>query len=204
MSIIKFKNEKICKITKILKTFSSFGIVRLFYRSLIFKYETSAIVKFYFWKFWPSPVIFKFRNINRSTFGRSKFRPPLKLFINILHPSRNFGIEFRQNRLKRSNFFRFWIFWNFFQNCLNQASFDLLSWSFLRKYTNTEWCLILDFCENRWRLLNFRRNWIFLFILPWHQILKIRCIHEASWLRKPKSSNALPQTKKFVKSVRKQ
>ena len=41
----------------------------------------------------------------------------LKLHTNILHPSRNFGIEFDQNRWKRSNFFRFWIFWEFFQNC---------------------------------------------------------------------------------------
>ena len=31
----------------------------------------------------------------------------LKLRTNILHPSRNVGIEFGQNRLKRSNFFRF-------------------------------------------------------------------------------------------------
>ena len=31
----------------------------------------------------------------------------LKLHTNILYRSRNFGIEFGQNRLKRSNFFRF-------------------------------------------------------------------------------------------------
>ena len=41
----------------------------------------------------------------------------LNLHTNILHPSRNFGIEFGQNRLKRSNFFRFWIFWEFIRNC---------------------------------------------------------------------------------------
>ena len=34
----------------------------------------------------------------------------LKLHTNILYPSRNFGIEIGQNRLKRSNFFRFLIF----------------------------------------------------------------------------------------------
>ena len=54
--------------------------------------------------------------------GSSNFRKiqaiVLKLHINILHPSRNFGIEFGQNRLRRSNFFRFWIFWEFFLNCL--------------------------------------------------------------------------------------
>ena len=35
-------------------------------------------------------------------------------------------------------------------------------------------------------------------------ILKIRCIHEASSVRKLKSSNMIPQRKKFVKLVRKQ
>ena len=43
--------------------------------------------------------------------GSSNFRKiraiVLKLHTNILHPPRNFGIEFGQNRLKRSNFFRF-------------------------------------------------------------------------------------------------
>ena len=43
-----------------------------------------------------------------------------------------------------SNFFRFWIFWEFFQNCLTQANFDLSSWNFVRKCINTEWCLILN------------------------------------------------------------
>ena len=69
----------------------------------------------------------------------------LKLHTNILHPSRNFGIEFGQNRLKHSNFFRFWIFWEFFQNCLTQENFDLSSWNFVLKCTNTEWCLIPNF-----------------------------------------------------------
>ena len=69
----------------------------------------------------------------------------LKLYTNILHQSRNFAIEFGQNRLKHSNFFRFGIFWEFFQNCLTQANFDWSSWNFVRKCTNTEWCLILNF-----------------------------------------------------------
>ena len=42
-------------------------------------------------------------------------------------------------------FFRFWIFWEFFQNCLIQANFDLSSWNFVGKCTNTEWCLIPNF-----------------------------------------------------------
>ena len=68
-----------------------------------------------------------------------------EIHTNILHPSRNFGIECGQNRLKRSNFFRFWIFWDFFQNCPIQANFDLSSWNFVDKCTNTEWCLIPNF-----------------------------------------------------------
>ena len=81
--------------------------------------------------------------------GSSNFRKiraiVLKLHTNILHPSRNFGIEFGQNRLKRSNFFRFWIFWEFFHNCLTQANFYLSSWNFVGKCTNTEWCLLPNF-----------------------------------------------------------
>ena len=46
--------------------------------------------------------------------GSSNFRKiraiVLKLHTNILHPSRNFGIEFGQNRLNHSNFFKFSIF----------------------------------------------------------------------------------------------
>ena len=61
----------------------------------------------------------------------------LGLYTNILYRSRNFAIEFGQNRLKRSNFFRFLIFWEFFQNCLTQANFDLWSWNFVCKCTNT-------------------------------------------------------------------
>ena len=85
--------------------------------------------------------------------GSSNFRNiraiVLKLHTNILYPSRNFGIEFGKNRLKRSNFFRFWIFWKFSQNCLTQANFDLSSWNFVRKCTNTKWCLILHFVKIR-------------------------------------------------------
>ena len=36
------------------------------------------------------------------------------------------------------------------------------------------------FCENRSRPSSFRRIWIYIFFLSWHQIWKIRCIHEAS------------------------
>ena len=81
--------------------------------------------------------------------GSSNFRKiraiVLKLHTSILHPSRNFGNEFGQNRLKRSNFFRFWIVWEFFQNCLTQANFDLSSWNVVGKCIKTEWCLVPNF-----------------------------------------------------------
>ena len=128
--------------------------------------------------------------------GGSNFRKiraiVLKLHNNILHPSRNFGVEFGQNRLKRSNFFKFWIFWKFFQNCLTQANFDLSSWNFVGKCTNTEWCLIPNFIRiggDLWILDEF-----FFFIVTSN--------YKNS--RKPKSSNLLPQRKNFVKSVGKQ
>ena len=40
-----------------------------------------------------------------------------KLHTNIIYRSRTVGIEFGSNRLKRSNFFRFWIFSKFALNC---------------------------------------------------------------------------------------
>ena len=89
---------------------------------------------------------FEFLKKGRGSSNVRKIRAiVLKLHTNKLHPSRNFGIEFGQNRLKRSNFFRLWIFWEFFQNCLTQANFDLSSWNFVGECTNTEWCLIPNF-----------------------------------------------------------
>ena len=93
-----------------------------------------------FWIFWQKDVV----ALTSVKFELSSYIV-LKLHTNILYPSRNFGIEFGQNRLKRSNFFRFWIFWEFFQNYLTQANFDLSSWNFVGKCTNTEWCLIPNF-----------------------------------------------------------
>ena len=73
----------------------------------------------------------------------------------------------------------------------------------MRKCTNTEWYVIINFVRigRDLRILDeFRLN----FFLSWHKIWKIRSIHEASSLRKPKSSNILPHRKNFVKSVMKQ
>ena len=39
------------------------------------------------------------------------------------------------------------IFWEFSQNYLTQANFDLSSWNFARKCSNTEWCLVLNFVK---------------------------------------------------------
>ena len=114
--------------------------------------------------------ILNFLKKGRSSSNFRKMRAiVLKLHRNILHPSRNFGIEFGQNRLKRSNFFRFWIFWELFQNCLTQANFDLSSWNFVGKCTNTEWCLILNFISiggGLWILDEF--DFIIFFIVTSH------------------------------------
>ena len=77
-----------------------------------------------------------------TTFLKLDPRPTQKYTI---YHTRNFDIEFGQNRLKRLNFFRFWFFWEFSQSCLPQANFDLSSWIFVLKCTNTEWFLILNF-----------------------------------------------------------
>ena len=118
------------------------------------------------WQLMPDLWFYGILNFLKKGRGSSNFRKiraiVLKLYINILYPSRNLGIEFGQNRLKHSNFFRFWIFWEFSQNCLTQANFDLSSWNFVRKCTNTEWCLILNFVKIGGDL-NFRRIWFFYF-----------------------------------------
>ena len=52
-------------------------------------------------------------------YGNSNFRKiwtiALKLNLNVLY---NFGIEFGRNRLKRSIFFKFWIFGEFSEDCI--------------------------------------------------------------------------------------
>ena len=101
------------------------------------------------WQLMPDLWFYEILTFLKKGRGSSKFRKiwatVLKLHTNILHLSRNFRIEFGQNRLKHSNFFRFWIFWEFFQNCLTQANSDLSSWNFVGKCTNTKWCLISNF-----------------------------------------------------------
>ena len=114
----------------------------------------------------PDLWLYGILNFLKKERGSSNFRKiraiVLKPHTNILHPSRNFGIEFVQNRLKRSNFFRFWIFWELFQNCLTQANFDLSNWNFVGKCTNTERCLIPNFIRIGGPL-NFRRIWFFYY-----------------------------------------
>ena len=101
------------------------------------------------WQLMPDLWSYGISNFLKKGRGSSNFRKIrarcLKLHTNILYPSRNFVIEFGQNRLQHSNFFRFWIVWEFFQNCLTQANFDLSSWNFVRKCTNTKWCFIPNF-----------------------------------------------------------
>ena len=92
-----------------------------------------------FWIFWKK---------GRGSSNLRKIRAiVLKIHTNILYRSRNFGFEFGQNRLQRSSFFRFWIFWEFSHNYLTQPNLNLSSWNFARKCTNIVWCLILNFVK---------------------------------------------------------
>ena len=65
--------------------------------------------------------------------GGSNFRKiraiVLKQHTNILNPSRNFGIEFSQNRLKRSIFFRF-CFLRIFSKLSNSSKFRFIELKF--------------------------------------------------------------------------
>ena len=83
--------------------------------------------------------------------GSSKFRKiyaiVLKLHTNIIHRSRDFGIEFGQNRLKCSNFLRFRVFWKFSLKCVTCINFEILSSKFVYEYTNTKWCFIRNFVK---------------------------------------------------------
>ena len=64
-------------------------------------------------------ILWNFEFFEKKGRGSSNIRKiraiVLKLHTNVLHPSRNFGIEFGQNRLKHSNFFEFEFFENFFK-----------------------------------------------------------------------------------------
>ena len=94
-------------------------------------------------------ILWDFEFFRKKGCGSSNFRKIqaifLKLHTNTLYRSRNFGIEFGTNPLKRSKFFKFWIFREFSWNRLSQANFDLSSWSFEHECTNTKWCLIQNF-----------------------------------------------------------
>ena len=82
-------------------------------------------------------------NFLKNHYGCSNFRKiwaiVLKMRTNIIHRSRTFDIEFYQNRLKRWNFSKFWIF---SLNCVTCANFELLSSKFLYECINTKWCFI--------------------------------------------------------------
>ena len=72
--------------------------------------------------------IFSKIGVVATTFLKLDPRPTQKYTI---YHTRNFGIEFGQNRLKRVHFVRFWFIWEFSQSCLTQANFDLSSQIFV-------------------------------------------------------------------------
>ena len=100
----------------------------------------------FFWKLTPDLRFYGISIFLKNVCGSSKYRKVwsilLKLHKNIIYRSRTFGIEFHQNRLERSIFLRFWIFFKFTLNCVTCANFELLSSKFVYECNNTEWCLI--------------------------------------------------------------
>ena len=78
------------------------------------------LIVLFSWELMPDLWFDGILNFLKNVRGSSNFRKiraiVLKLHTNILYRSRNFGIEFGHNRLKHSNFARFWIFWEFSQN----------------------------------------------------------------------------------------
>ena len=114
----KFKNIKIAKE----ELFDYFINEFLFYydfasslRKLCLREKNEAMWSYVSW-------FYRILNFLKKERGSSNFRKiraiVLKLHTNILYPSRNFSIGFGGNQLKRSNFFRFWIFWEISQSCL--------------------------------------------------------------------------------------
>ena len=112
-----------------------------------------------FWCKWmPNLKFYGILNFLKNVCGSSNFRKIwpiiLKMHTNIIYRRRTFGIEFDRNRLKRSNFLRFWIVWKFPLNCVTFANFKLLSSKFAYECINV--MFHTKFGENRLRPLIFR------------------------------------------------
>ena len=90
----------------------------------------------------PKLEFYGISNCLKNVCGSSNFRKIWniirKLHTNIIYRSRTYGIEFRQNRLKRWNFWRFCIFWKLALNCLTCVHFELSSSNFVRERTNSK------------------------------------------------------------------
>ena len=93
---------------------------------------------------------------------------------------------------------RFWIFWKFALNCLTFADFEYSRWNFILECTNTKLYFVPNLVS-RSRFSNFRLIWFFL-----NRTINFLNFDVASSVRKPKSSNVLPQGNNSMKSVRKQ
>ena len=126
---------------------SNFNFVRQWsshaLKSWRFSYKLMPYLKFY-------GIFNSSKNVRGSYNFRKIWAIVLKLHPNIIYRSRIIGIEFGQNR-----FLRFWS-----QNCPTPANFNLSSWNFVRKCTDTEWCLILNFGRIG-QAFNFKRVWIY-------------------------------------------
>ena len=123
-------------------------------RNMIFNWRPDEHVcvcaqlsNFQWWQFscklMPNLKFYGILNFLKNVCGSSNFHKiwaiVLKMHTNIIHRSRTFGIEFDQNRLERSNFLRFWLFWKFSLNRVTCSNFELLSSKFIYECTNTKW-----------------------------------------------------------------
>ena len=134
-------------------------------------YTIKAVVPLQSWQFsWKLMFNLRFcgilnflKNVRSNSNFREIWAIVLKLHLNIIYQSRIFGTEFYNNRLKCSNFLRFFIFQKFALTCLTCANFELSSLNFVRKCTNTELCFIRNLARIDWSLLDDWRIRIFSF-----------------------------------------
>ena len=97
-------------------------------------YSREAITLFHSWRFscklMPKLKLYGILNLLKNVCGSFTFRKiltiVLKLHTNIIYRSRNFGIKFCQNRLKRSNFLRFSNFLKIFSKLSNLCKFRVI------------------------------------------------------------------------------
>ena len=161
------------------------------------RYSREAVKPLQSWRFscklMSNLTFYGILNFSKNVSGSSNFRKirasVLKLHKNIIYRSRIFGIKFGQNRLKRSIFLRFWLFWKF--ALIACANSEFSSWNFVLECTNTTLCFIQNLLRIGWGLQIFNLFECYNFSIVIFN-LKNSMIHEAFSVRNPESINILP------------